>query len=64
MTVDILLSALEPHEREAIIRKLNTYELQAIVGYADTRERHAKRISESPRFYEQIELTLTYHEPF
>lgn len=64
MTSTALLSAWDPTERMAILATLKSVELQAIVGYAATKVDLIKIISESPRFYNQIEVTIQHHEPF
>lgn len=62
MTVQLMLSAFEPVERATILSKLSSMELQAVVGYADTKVNLCKRISEISRYYDQIEITITHHE--
>lgn len=63
MTSQALLSAFEPEARRAVLSTLMSVELQEIVGYAATKVDLIKIISEQPRFYEQIEVTIQHHSP-
>jgi len=65
MTVAILLSALEPPQREAILLvACSSSDFTDMLRYSATKQDAARKISQNERMRAQIELTINYNEPF
>jgi hypothetical protein len=66
MTVSILLSALSPKDRQVVLDKLENSDLHTMLPLKGAHAHNfmVDRIAHDESLCGQIELTITYHEPF